>query len=51
MYKPPEINWQHPLIGLNPFVMPFMWQIGITKTLMEAHQKKMVRFMITGVWR
>lgn len=50
MLKLPEVKWQHPLIGANPYVMPGMWGMAIFKTLMEAHQKKVTKFMTTGVW-
>jgi hypothetical protein len=31
-----NINWTHPLVCGNPFLMPFIWQMGIMQTLMEA---------------
>ena len=51
MFKPPEINWTHPLIGCNPFMMGMANMMAIQKTLMEAHQKKMIEFMTTGVFK
>jgi hypothetical protein len=30
------IDWKHPLVSGNPFLMPMMWQMGIMQTLMEA---------------
>lgn len=44
-----EVDWTAPLIGANPFVMAMTWQMSIAKTLMEAHQKKMVDFF--PLWR
>lgn len=49
--KKPEVNWTHPLVGANPLMMGTTWQAAAVKTLMEAHQKKVIRFMFTGVWR
>lgn len=45
-----EVSWTHPLVGANPFMMGTTWQMAAAKTLMEAYQKKMIRFMLTGVW-
>ncbi len=45
-----EVDWTHPMMGANPFMMGLTWQTAAVKTLMEAQQKKMIRFMITGVW-
>jgi hypothetical protein len=52
-----DVNWTHPLMGGNPFMMAMTWQMGMAKTLMEAHQKKveaqqkkMIELM-TGVWK
>ncbi len=46
-----EVDWTHPLMGANPFMMAMTWQMGIAKTLMEAQQKNMISFMTTGVWK
>jgi len=46
-----DVDWTHPLAGGNPFMMAMTWQMGMAKTLMEAHQKKMIEFMTTGVWK
>lgn len=46
-----EVDWSHPLAGANPFMMAMTWQMGIAKTLMEAHQKKVGTFMKTGIWK
>jgi len=51
MFKKPEGNWPHPLIGANPFTMAMTWNLAIGKTVMEAHQKKMIKFWTTGVWK
>lgn len=47
----PEADWTHPMMGANPFMMAMTWQMGIAKTLMEAHQKKVKTLMQTGVWK
>ncbi len=47
----PEVNWGSPAMTGNPYLMSCMWGMAITKTLMEAHQKKMINFMTTGVWK
>ena len=44
------IDWTHPLIGANPFMMTLSYQAAITITCVEAWQKQMVSFMTTGVF-
>jgi len=46
-----DVDWSHPLMGANPFMMAMTWQMGIAKTLMEGQQKKVETFMKTGVWK
>jgi len=43
-----EIDWTKPEIGANPLFMAWSYQMAITKTLIEAHQKKVVKFWTTG---
>ena len=46
-----EVDWTHPLMGANPFMMAMTWQMGAAKTLMEAQQKAMIRLVTTWVWK
>lgn len=45
-----EVDWTQPAIGANPFMMAMTWQIAAAKTLVEGQQKKMIKFLTTGVW-